>query len=348
MKLFESYQIKSMGLKNRIVMPPMCMYQATQDGFPTLFHICHYATRALGGAGLIIVESTGILPEGRITDQDLGIWNDSQIDGLKRIVDACHKYGAKVALQINHAGRKSTTHAGPSLAPSALRFDERYRVPQEMTVEQIEQVEEAFEEAARRADEAGFDALEIHGAHGYLLHEFLSPLTNRRTDSYGGNLLNRARFLKEVLNRVHRVWPDEKPLWLRVSACDYDDCGIDGSMMVQIINEIQSQVDLVHVSSGGLLPAKVKDYPGYQVALAEQIRKECGVPTIAVGRITNEELAEEILQNGRADLVALGRELLRNPYWAVEAAVRHGIPGYVPQSYERAFPAQQKSENSKG
>lgn len=338
MKLFEEFRLKNMELKNRIVLPPMCMYQATQDGFPTLFHICHYATRALGGAGLIIIESTGVTPEGRITDHDLGAWNDSQIDGLKRIVAACHEYGAKVALQINHAGRKSKTSAGPNLAPSALRFGEDYRIPQEMTEHDIECIASAFGCAARRANDAGFDALEIHSAHGYLLHEFLSPLTNRRTDSYGGSLQNRVRFLQDVLHRVHENWPAEKPLWLRVSACDYDDCGIDGPMMVQIINEIRSQVDLVHVSSGGLLPAKVRDYPGYQVNLAERIRKECGLPTIAVGLITNEEMAEEILQNGRADLVALGRELLRNPYWPVDIAVKHGIAGYVPESYKRAFP----------
>lgn len=338
MKLFEPFRLKNMELKNRIVLPPMCMYQATQDGFSTLFHICHYATRALGGAGLIIVESTGVTPEGRITDRDLGLWNDSQTDGLKRIVDACHKYGAKIALQINHAGRKSKSAAGPCLAPSALRFSGDCRVPAEMTENDIKRVTAAFVRAAHRADEAGFDALEIHGAHGYLLHEFLSPLTNRRTDSYGGSLRNRVRFLREVLNGVRGSWPDEKPLWLRVSACDYDDRGIDGPMMVRIVDEIRPLVDLVHVSSGGLLPAKVKDYPGYQVSLAEQIRKECGVPTIAVGLITNEEMAEEILQDGRADLVALGRELLRNPYWPVDTAVRNGVPGYVPESYKRAFP----------
>ena len=337
MKLFEEFQVRDLTLKNRIVMPPMCMYQATQDGFPTLFHICHYGTRALGGVGLVIVESTGVTPEGRITDRDLGIWNDSQADGLKRIADTCHEYGAKVALQINHAGRKSTSQSGPSLAPSALRFSDDYRVPEEMTKDQISAVAQAFGKAARRANEAGFDALEIHAAHGYLLHEFLSPLTNRRTDAYGGNLQNRGRFLVEVLQQVHAVWPQEKPLWLRVSASDYDSRGIDGPMMVQIINGIRHEVDLVHVSSGGLMPDKVKDYPGYQVALAEQIRKECGLPTIAVGLISSEEMAEEILQNGRCDLVALGRELLRNPYWPVNTAVKHGVAGYVPESYERAF-----------
>jgi NADPH2 dehydrogenase len=337
MKLFEEYKIKNMTLKNRIVMPPMCMNQATSDGFPTLFHTLHYASRAMGGAGLIIVESTGVTPAGRITDHDLGVWDDRQISGLKRIVDVCHENGARLALQINHAGRKSTSLAGQPLAPSAIRFDSDSRMPAELTKEQIVEIVAAFKEGARRANAAGFDALEVHAAHGYLIHEFLSPLTNLRKDEYGGSLENRARFLKEILEAFHTVWPEDKPLWLQVSACDYQDCGIDGEMMVQTVNMIKPLVDLVHVSSGGLLPLNINDYPGYQIALAEKIRKECGTPTIAVGLITNEEMAEEILQNGRADLVALGRELLRNPYWPVNTAAKHGISGYVPESYRRAF-----------
>lgn len=338
MKLFEEYKIKNMTLKNRIVMPPMCMYQATADGFPTLFHISHYASRAIGGAGLIIVESTGVTPEGRITDRDLGIWDDSHIANLKRISDVCHINGAKITLQINHAGRKSTSQAAQPLAPSAIPFRGDYRMPSELTKEQIAEIVTAFKQAAARADAAGFDALEIHGAHGYLIHEFLSPLANHRTDEYGGSLENRIRLLKEILAAVHEVWPDEKPLWLRVSANDYAQGGISGEMMVEIINQIKPWVDLVHVSSGGLLPDAVADYPGYQIALSEKIRKECGIPTITVGLITNAEMAESILQNGRADLVALGRELLRNPYFPLQTAEKFGIPGYVPEPYKRAFP----------
>ncbi|HEX3025849.1 MAG TPA: NADPH dehydrogenase NamA [Clostridia bacterium] len=338
MKLFESFKIKDMALKNRIVMPPMCMYQATSDGFPTLFHIGHYAARALGGAGLIIVESTGVTPEGRITDRDLGIWDDRQISGLKRIVDIIHSNGAKAALQINHAGRKSTSASGHPLGPSAIPFDSKSRAPSEMTRQQILNITAAFKDAAVRANAAGFDALEIHGAHGYLIHEFLSPLTNKREDEYGGSLENRLLFLQNILKEVQSVWPSEKPLWLRVSASDYQKGGIDGDMMVRMIDQIKPFVDLIHVSSGGLLPVKIDDYPGYQVALAEKIRKQCGIATIAVGLITNEEMAEEILQNGRADLVALGRELLRNPYWPVHTAVAHKIGGYIPESYLRAYP----------
>jgi len=336
MKLFEEYKVKGMTLKNRIVMPPMCMYQATSDGLPSSFHLCHYASRALGGVGLIIVESTGVAPEGRLTDHDLGIWNDDQIAGLKRIVDACHANGAKIALQINHAGRKSTSSARQPFAPSAVRFDSDYRMPEELTKTQIGEIVAAFKAAAGRANTAGFDALEIHAAHGYLVHEFLSPITNRRTDEYGGSLENRVRFLKEVLAAVRSVWPEEKPLWIRVSARDYQEGGIDGEMMVQIVNMIKSSIDLVHVSSGGLLPIEINDYPGYQVPLSEKIRRECGKPTIAVGLITNDEMVEEILQNGRADLVAMGREVLRNPYWTINAATKHGIAGYVPESYKRA------------
>lgn len=338
MKLFEPFTIHNLTLKNRIVMPPMCMYQATADGFPTLFHICHYASRALGGAALIIVESTGVTPGGRITDRDLGIWNDDQTAGLRRITDIVHTNGAKVAIQINHAGRKSQSAAAQPLAPGSEPFDATYRRPRELTREQIHEIVRAFGQAARRADEAGFDALEIHAAHGYLVHEFLSPLTNTRTDEYGGSLENRVRFLREVLEAAHREWPADKPLWLRVSATDYKEGGIDGSMMVKIIDSIKPLVDMVHVSSGGLLPVKVSDYPGYQVSLAARIRRECGLPTIAVGLITNEDLAEEILREGRADLVAMGRKLLRNPYWPVNTAARYGIEDYVPESYRRAFP----------
>ena len=338
MKLFEPFTIHNLHLKNRIVMPPMCMYQATADGFPTLFHICHYAARALGGAGLIIVESTGVTPGGRITDRDLGLWNNDQIDGMRRITDIIHTNGSKAALQLNHAGRKSQSVAALPLGPGDAAFDDRYRAPQAMTREQISQTVRAFGEAAGRAAAAGFDALEIHGAHGYLIHEFLSPLTNTRTDEYGGSLENRVRFLREVLTAAHANWPADRPLWLRVSASDYSEGGIDGDMMVEIIRRVSPLIDLVHVSSGGLLPVKVTDYPGYQVALSAKIRRECGLPTIAVGLITNEAMAEGILSEGRADLVAMGRQLLRDPYWPVNTAARHSIPGYVPESYRRAFP----------
>jgi NADPH2 dehydrogenase len=337
MKLFESYRLKGLKLKNRIVMPPMCMYHATQDGFPTLFHLCHYATRALGGAGLIIVESTAVLPEGRISDHDLGIWNESQAHELKRLADACHEYGAKAALQISHAGRKSRLLSGKLYAPSAICYGKNYRIPYEMTQEDISHVVSAFGEAARRASEAGFDALEIHAAHGYLLHEFLSPKTNHRSDRYGGSLENRTRFLREVLEAVRKDWPVECPVLLRVSARDCYGCTDTSSEVLEIVNQVKSLIDLVHVSSGGLVLSEKKDDDAFQISLSARLREKCGLPTVAVGMFTDENAAEDILASGKADLVVIGRELLHNPNWPVDVAVRHNIPGYVPDGYGRAF-----------
>lgn len=338
MKLFEPYRLKSLELKNRIVMPPMCMYQATQDGFPTLFHICHYGARAIGGAGLIIVESTAVLPRGRISDRDLGIWDASHAKELRQLTDACHQYGAKTALQISHAGRKSRLAEGRCLAPSAVPYAGDSRAPEAMTAEQIEEAEAAFGAAARRADDAGFDALEIHAAHGYLLHEFLSPLTNLRTDGYGGSLEHRTRFLRETLGEVRKNWPEEKPVLLRVSARDCYGCEDSTTETMEVIRSVKPLVDLVHVSSGGLLPSESKDDPAFQIDMSARIRRAFGLPTVAVGLFSDEKVAEDILREGKADLVVLGRELLCNPYWPMEVANRRGVAGYVPQAYRRAFP----------
>lgn len=337
MKLFEPFDIRGLALKNRIVMPPMCMYQAGGDGLATPFHVLHYGTRAQGGAGLVIVESTGVVPAGRISDHDLGLWNDDQADALRGVADAVHRGGAKIAVQLGHAGRKSTCAVPEIFAPSAIAFDEKSRIPVELTVEQIRSVAEAFAAAAKRAADAGFDAVEVHAAHGYLLHEFLSPLTNHREDAYGGTDENRVRLLREVLTAVREAWGG-RPLWLRVSAFDYAEGGIAGDRMAAYVNAVRGLVDLVHVSTGGLLPVPVRDYPGYQVPFAEQIKAASGLPVITVGKITTADMAEEILQNGRADLVAFGRELLRNPYWPIYAAQAHGVEGYVPEPYARAFP----------
>ncbi len=337
LKLFEEYKIKNMTLRNRIVMPPMCNYQAGQDGLPLFFHYCHYSVRSQGGAGLVIVEAAGVTPEGRISDHDLGIWSDSHTAGLRDLTEICHKNGSKIAIQLNHAGRKSEVTGRIPLAPSAIAFSDASPVPEELSIAQIKEIAAAFAAAARRADEAGFDALEIHSAHGYLIHQFLSPITNRRTDEYGGSLENRTRLLKEILTEIRKVWPGQKPLWIRVSASDYAVGGVNVNMIVDIIKSVRSYIDLVHVSSGGLLPLGVRSYPGYQVPFAAKIRKDCGLPTIAVGLITDENLSEEILQNGRADLIAVGRQLLADPYWPIRIAVKNNIPGYVPKPYERAF-----------
>lgn len=337
MLLFNEYTLKNMILKNRIVMPPMCMYSADTNGMANDFHICHYTSRAIGGTGLIIVEATGITPNGRISDHDLGIWNDNHIEALHRIVAPCQGYGSKVALQLNHAGRKCEAQTDTVVGPSPIPFNSTARMPLELSLDNINEIIGSFQQAAHRANIAGFDAIEIHGAHGYLINQFLSPLTNQRQDNYGGNLHNRVRFLREILIAINQVWPVEKPILLRVSATDYHTDGIDVTQMKAIIKEIRNYIDMVHVSSGGLIPVGIQVYPGYQLALSEAIKRECSIPTIAVGLITNEAMVEEILGNHRADLVALGRELLRSPYWVLEVAHRHQVQLEFPKPYRRAF-----------
>lgn len=336
-KLFETYQLKNMELKNRIVMAPMCMYMAdNMDGFANDFHEIHYATRAIGGVGLIILEATGVEPRGRISDKDLGIWKDKHMDGLKKIVAHCHRYGAKVGIQLAHAGRKSEVLSIPSIAPSPIAFSEAYRVPLEMTIEDIKEVVNAFKEGARRANEAGFDIIELHGAHGYLISEFLSPLTNHRTDQYGGSEENRARFLKDILQEITNVWPKEKPIQIRLSCEDYKEGGNHDTDLARILNSLKSEgIDIVDVSSGAIVNVPMKTYPGYQLKYAETMKKETGLPVIAGGLVTSPLMAEEILQNDRADFVFLGRELLRNPYWALSAAKTLGVDLEWPTPYVR-------------
>jgi NADPH2 dehydrogenase len=319
--LFSNLKIKDMDLKNRIVMAPMCMDSCDEDGLATNWHFIHYSTRAIGGVGLIIVESTGIEPGGRITDNDLGIWSDEHIKNLANIVDECHKHGAKMGIQINHAGRKSETLSCPIIAPSSIAFNEDYRMPNEMTKEDIVNTVSLFKAAAQRALTAGFDLLELHGAHGYLIGQFLSPLTNKREDEYGGTQENRVRFLKEIIHAVKTVWPETKPLQLRVSAEDYAEGGNSAKETAALINLIKAMgIDIVNVSSGGTVPARISTFPGYQISYSEIIKTQCNLLTIAGGLITSPLMAEEILRNSRADLIYLGRELLRNPYWAFTAA----------------------------
>lgn len=319
-KIFSEFKLKDMTLKNRIVMAPMCMYTA-DDGNPNDWHYTHYTTRAVGGTGLIIVEATGVESRGRITDGDIGIWKDEHVEGLKRIVDGCHSNGAKIAIQLGHAGRKAEVLSEPCIAPSAIAFSDDYRTPVEMTKNDIAEVVQAFKEGARRANQAGFDAIEVHGAHGYLINQFLSPLTNHRTDEYGGDEAGRALFLKEILQAIQTVWPKEKLIILRVSAEEFSEDGNHATDLAAIINSLKDEgIDLVNVSTGGVINAGTKTYPGYQVKPAEIIREQTNLPVIAGGLITSSLMAEEIVQNERADLIFLGRELLRNPYWPLEAA----------------------------
>ena len=296
--LFEPYKLKDVILPNRIVMPAMCQYSATTDGFTSDWHVLHYGTRAVGGVGLIILETTAVEKRGRISERDLGIWDDAHVQGLGRIVDVCHTHGAKVGIQIAHAGRKG---CGPErVAPSAVPFEEGGPVPTELSLQEITEIVDQWRQAARRAREANFDVLQIHGAHGYLIHEFLSPISNQRTDSYGGSLEHRMRFLLEIIEAVHREWPSNRPLSVRLSAVDYLPGGLTIEDTVEIARVLKEHgVDLIDVSSGGVAPASIPLAPGYQVRYAEAIKNEVEVSIIAVGLITTRELAEEIVFNGR-------------------------------------------------
>lgn len=335
--LFTEHKIKNLTLKNRIVMPPMCMYCASEDGFVTNWHIIHYATRAIGGAGLIIVEATGVSPEGRLTSNDLGIWNDDQTAGLAQIVKAVHEGGAKIGIQLNHGGRKCEARGVEIEAPSPIPYNEGGKLPREMSRKDIADTVEEFGRAAARAKKAGFDLIQIHAAHGYLINEFLSPLTNHRTDEYGGSHENRVRFLGEVIDSVRNEWPAEKPLEIRVTAEDYQDGGNHAEDLGKMINLVKNKgVDSVNVSTGGLVPVVPDTYPGYQIPHAEAIKKVTGLQTAAGGLLSDAKEINDILVSGKADSIYLGRELLRNPYWALKAAKELDCEIEWPKQYERA------------
>ncbi|MGG3684586.1 NADPH dehydrogenase NamA [Aeribacillus composti] len=334
--LFSPFTIKDVTLKNRIVMSPMCMYSAAnKKGFLEDFHFTHYISRAVGQVGLIILEATAVTPEGRISELDLGIWEDDHIIKLAELVQQIKSYGAKTGIQLAHAGRKSNV-SGDIFAPSSIPFDQNSRTPKELTKEQIKETVEKFLLGAKRAKDAGFDIIEIHAAHGYLINEFLSPLSNKRNDEYGGSLENRYLFLKEVIQAVRKVW--EGPLFVRVSASDYVEGGSTINDYVQIAKWLKEDgVDLIDVSSGGLVPANIDVYPGYQVPFSEKIRQEANIKTGAVGLITSPLQAEEILKNNRADLIFVARELLRNPYWPYHAANELNAKIESPTQYERGW-----------
>lgn len=334
--LFSPYTIKNVTLKNRIVMAPMCMYSShDEDGKLQDWHYTHYVSRAVGQVGLIMVEATAVTPQGRISPQDLGIWSDDHVSGLKKLVEMIKANGSKTSIQIAHAGRKATV-TGDIVAPSAIAFNERYKSPKELTINEIKETVAAFKAGARRAKEAGFDIIEIHGAHGYLINEFLSPLSNKREDEYGGSPENRYRFLEEVIEAMKEVW--DGPLFVRVSANDYAEGGLTPADYVQYAKRMKDQgVDLIDVSSGAVVPAKIDAYPGYQVSFADKIRNEANIPTGAVGLITKAVQAEEILKNNRADLIFIARELLRDPYWPRTAAKELGVSIDSPKQYERGW-----------
>ncbi len=336
MKMFEEYTVGRMKLRNRIVMPPMCTYQATaHDGRATAFHQTHYAARAIGGVGLVIVEATGVCPEGRISDNCLGLWNDSQRDALAQVVETVHAQGTPIAIQISHAGRKCMATDGVSTiyGPTDQAFSADYRTPAALTSTQIEKIIADFRAAALRAHQAGFDGLELHAAHGYLISEFISPTVNTRTDAWGEPSL----FLSRIIDAVREVWPLEKPLWVRVSGDSPEDYGVEHC--IAVLQKVRDRIDAVHVSSGGIITIPPKPYPGYQVGLARAIKEAVGLPTMAVGILGSHDLAEYVLRNGDADLVAVGRALLRNPNWALEAAFAHqkdvfdALPSYMQRGF---------------
>ncbi|KAF9382144.1 hypothetical protein CPB97_007334 [Podila verticillata] len=352
--LFQPFSVKNLTLANRIVVAPMCMY-SSKDGFFTDFHLVHLGAYALNGPGLIIAEATAVLPNGRITPRCAGLWSDDHIPGLKRAVDFVHAQGGKIGIQLAHAGRKASAHAPyykadasefwpeQVVAPTGgLLWDHHHLTPRELTLDEIQEIIQAFGDAAARAHKAGMDTVEIHGAHGYLIHNFLSPVTNHRTDHYGGSLENRARFLLEVIKAVRDNFPAEKPILLRVSATDCVE-HLEGpswelEQTVQIAHWVRDAgVDVLHVSSGGnTAQQKIKAVPGYQVPYAARIKKEVpGLHVVAVGVIINGKHAEEVLEQEQADLVAAGRTFLRNTNFALDSAVELNVKAGFAQQYSR-------------
>lgn len=345
--LFSPLKLRSVTLKNRIAMSPMCQYSA-QNGQVTDWHLLHYPTRAVGGVGLVIVEATAVEARGMISPDDLGIWSDAHIAGLQELTRRIRYAGAVPGIQIAHAGRKAGTaspwqggkplHRWTPVAPSPLAFQEGWPVPQALDETGLDEVRQAFQQAAKRALAAGFEVLELHMAHGYLLHSFLSPLTNHRSDQYGGSLERRMHFPLEVVEVVRAVWPAELPLLVRVSASDWVEGGWSITDTVAFAAELHKRgVDLLDCSSGGAVAGvKIPVGPGYQVPFAAEVRLSTGLPTGAVGLITEPLQAEAILQENQADLVLLGRVLLQEPYWAYRAGQALGSKVW-PVQYERAF-----------
>ncbi|MFI9234969.1 NADH:flavin oxidoreductase/NADH oxidase [Streptomyces sp. NPDC053079] len=361
--LFQPLTLRSLTIPHRVWMAPMCQYSAEVfgpgAGVANDWHFSHYASRAAGGTGLILVEATAVSPEGRISPADLGLWNDTQVEALRRITAFLKDQGTVPGIQIAHAGRKAATDrpwrggepVGPEegwqpVGPSPVPFKDGHPVPEELTVAQIKEIVGQFGAAARRAREAGFEVVEVHGAHGYLIHEFLSPHSNHRTDEYGGSFENRVRLALEVVDAVRAEWPEELPVFFRVSATDWltenaEDPreGWTADDTVRLARELRAHgVDLLDVSSGGLAPgARIPVGPGYQAPFAQRVKEETGLPVAAVGLITDPQQAEEIVAGERADAVLLGRELLRDPAWARRAASALGGETRVPDQYAWAI-----------
>lgn len=351
--LFSPLTLRSLTVSNRIGVSPMCQYSA-EDGFATDWHLVHLGARAQGGAGLVMLEASAVTAEGRISPADLGIWKDEHVANLRRIAGFVHSQGAAVGIQLAHAGRKASMSAPfiaerlvlpeeggwEPVAPSAVPFSPGYAMPRALSRAEIAATVEAFQLAARRALTAGFDFVEVHGAHGYLLHQFLSPLANQRTDEYGGSFENRVRLMLEVVEAVRAEWPEHLPLLVRLSATDWVEGGWNLEDSVKLAHLLKERgVDLIDCSSGGMAPnAKIPVGPGFQVPFAARIRNDVGIATAAVGLITDPGQANGIVERGEADLVFLAREMLRDPYWAVHAAAALGEGSSWPKQYLRAAP----------
>jgi 2,4-dienoyl-CoA reductase-like NADH-dependent reductase (Old Yellow Enzyme family) len=350
--LFSPFQIREVHFRNRIGMSPMCEYSSV-DGFANDWHFVHLGSRAVGGAAMVMTEASAVLAEGRISPQDLGIWKDEHIPTLAHIFRFIEDHGAVPAMQLAHAGRKASTAAPwngggavseaeegwrPIFAPSAIPFSPKYQTPEPLDAGGIARVVQAFAESAKRVLEAGAKIVEIHSAHGYLLHEFLSPLSNTRTDCYGGSFENRTRILCEVVHAIRLTWPASLPLFVRISASDWADGGWTIEDSVALAKQLQPLgADLIDCSSGGAVPnVSIPAAPGYQVPFAEKVRKEAAIATAAVGMITEPGQADQIVRSGQADMVFLARELLRDPYWPLRAAEELGQDGPWPKQYLRA------------
>lgn len=350
--LFEPLYQRGVTYRNRIVVSPMCQY-SSQDGFANDWHLVHLVSRAVGGAGLVMSEAAAVEPEGRITPEDLGIWQDDHIEFLAHIVELIHRNGAIAGIQLAHAGRKASTlppwegggeipesEGGWSVvAPSPIPFKPGSPDPTALRIEAIEDLRRSFVNAAQRALSAGFKVIEIHAAHGYLLHEFLSPLSNQRQDEYGGSFDHRIRFLYEVVQAVRTIVPDQIPLWVRISATDWVPDGWDIEQSIALSDKLKLLgVDLIDCSSGGIVPGeKIPVGAGYQTPFAERIRREANIATGAVGMITDPAQADHILRTGQADMVLLAREMLRDPYWALRVAKQLRQPIPLPIQYARAW-----------
>jgi len=350
--LFDPLTLRGLTIKNRIWLPPMCQYMVRQrDGVPTDWHFVHYGARATLGFGLMVIEATAVVPEGRITPQDLGLWDDAQVPGFAHLTGFAHQFGAAVAVQLAHSGRKGSAYPDLPGFPSGTAPADQggwtavgptgqpygsYAAPHELTLDEIAAIPGDFAAAARRANEAGIDVIEVHAAHGYLLHQFYSPLSNGRQDGYGGDFAGRTRLTREVVAAVRQAWPDTKPLFVRLSATDWTDGGWAPEDTVRLAGDLKELgVDLIDVSSGGNLQATIPIGPGYQVEFARQVRAGAGLPTTAVGLITEPAQAEQILASGQADAVMIGRAGLREPGWPERAALALGQPTPLAAPYVR-------------